>query len=49
MLTQSDFTRDNLIKCGIVVVVTCAIWHPLADRVLIPLINLVSGIIPKLG
>jgi len=44
-----SISKDSLykaLKYAIIVVVVCAVWHPLADKVLIPFINLISGIIP---
>lgn len=46
------FNKDTFGTIGkwlLVVVIVCAVWHPLAEKVLKPLIDLVSGIIPKIG
>lgn len=31
----------------LVAVVVCALWHPIANRILIPVIELISNIVPK--
>lgn len=49
MLSKEDLTKDNLIKWGIVAVVVAAVGHLAIDKVVIPLLQIVSGILPKIG